>query len=418
MKGAALYSPDTWADMDSVHALFADLRRNDPVHFVEDALFGPYWHITKHADIFEIEKRSDVFSNAPRVMVMPLQVLAAMAQAQADGLATIRTLSVMDAPEHMRMRLLTQSWFMPKNLQKLQGSIDNSAAMALDLLEARGGECDFARDIALEYPLRVIMTVMGVGQEHYAMMLRLTQELLGSSDPDMQREGTDPGDMRAVQEEYIAFFRRLTEEKRVNPGNDLASLIASAEVDGKPLGFDEQLGYYVIAATAGHDTTSFTLTEAVHQLARNPQLFERLKADPEGMAEKIADEAIRYTSAVRHFCRTAKTDFELRGKINRAGDPVILWYPSGSRDEDVFADPQGFNPDRDTSIRHASFGHGAHICLGMHLARRELASFLRHLAERMDRLEVAGPARYTHTHFIGGIKNLPIRAKMKLCEDA
>lgn len=411
--GTALYSPANWADMDAIHALFAELRQSDPVHFVEDEAYGRYWHITKHADIFEIEKRSDVFANAPRVMVMPLQVLAMMEQAQAEGLHTIRTLSVMDAPEHMKMRLLTQSWFMPKNLQKLQGSIDASASFALETLAKRGGECDFARDIALEYPLRVIMAVMGVGEEHYSMMLRLTQELLGSSDPDLKREGLDPGDMKAIHTEYIAFFQKLTEEKRANPANDLTSLIANAEVDGKPLGFNEQLGYYVIAATAGHDTTSFTLTEAVHQLARNPQLLEQLKADPAAMAEKVADEAIRYAAAVRHFCRTAKVDFQLRGKTIKAGDPIILWYPSGSRDEEIFSDPNRFDPHRDVSARHASFGHGAHICLGMHLARKELTSFLKHFAERVEVLELTGSARYTEAHFLGGIKSLPIKARLK-----
>ena len=179
-----------------------------------------------------------------------------------------------------------------------------------------------------------------------------------------------------------------------------------------PLDDMGKLGYYIIVATAGHDTTSYSLTEAVHQLARTPALFERLKQAPEMTSKLITEEAIRYASSVRHFIRTANKDTALGNKVIREGQSVILWYPSGSRDEDVFENPHHFDIDRDQSTRHAAFGHGAHMCLGMHLARLELDTFLIALAERVEAIELLAEPKYMQANFVGGIKSLPVQMQI------
>ncbi len=413
IDAAKLYDPVAWADIDNIHATFEKLRAEDPVHLCKADNFVDIWHITKHADIFEIEKRTDVFLNAPRIVVQPLDREQLVRDQNGGSLIAVKSLVAMDAPEHPKMRVLTQAWFMPQNLKNVQASIDNSVDRAFEGLSTANGVCDFAKDVGVEYPLRVIMSVLGVAEEHYPKMLKLTQELFGPDDPDFQR--ADRADTETNQEtvnEFAAFFATLTEEKKANPTDDIASIIANAEIDGEPMGFFEQVGYYMIVATAGHDTTSYTLNEAIHQLALNPELLARLKADPGTMADKITEEAIRYASSVRHFVRTAKEDFELRGKTIKAGDTVVLWYPSGSRDEDVFPDPNTFNPDRDQSTRHAAFGHAAHMCLGMHLARQEISTFLKSLAKKVEKLELAGSPQYTQAQFVSGIKSLPIRATL------
>jgi cytochrome P450 len=248
-------------------------------------------------------------------------------------------------------------------------------------------------------------------------MLRLTQELFGPEDPDVKSklpEGADPDAVigQAVLE-LFAYFSALTEEKIKNPKDDVGTIIANAVIDGEPLDDMGKLGYYIIVATAGHDTTSYSLTEAAHQLALNPELFNRMKADPDTIAPLVTEESIRYASSVRHFIRTAVDDTKLGGKTIKKGDSVILWYPSGSRDEDVFADPHTFDIDRPRDKRHAAFGHGAHMCLGMHLARQEITSFLKALAKDAEAIDLTSDPKYVHSNFVGGIKSLPVRATLK-----
>lgn len=412
-----LYDSAAWADPDAIHALFARMRREDPVHLCQREGYPDLWHLTKHADIFEVEHQSEAFLNEPRLIVMPLAREKGIRAMTGGSVNLIRSLVTMDPPEHPKMRLLTQAWFMPKNLAQLQGRIDASAAAGLERLRAADGVCDFARDVAMEFPLRVIMTVLGVPETDFPMMLRLTQELFGPDDPDLRRQDVavevDPSvALQRTFAEFSRYFNALTEARRAAPKDDVASLIANAEIDGKPIDNAVALGYYIILATAGHDTTSYSLTEAVRQLAASPDLYARLRRDPDALAPKIAEEAIRYASPVRHFVRTAQRDYTLRGRAIREGQSVVLWYPSGSRDEEVFAEPDVFNPDRDMSTRHAAFGHAAHMCLGMHLARQEVSSFLKLMARDVESLEISGSVRHTQASFVSGIKSLPMSAKV------
>lgn len=417
IKAHQLYQSAYWANPHQVHRLFARMRAEDPVHYCTHPDYPGLWHITRHADIFEIERRTEIFLNEPRLIINTSAREAAVRHITGGSANLIRSLVTMDPPEHPKMRLLTQAWFMPKNLSRLQSEIDRSVEVAMRQLVVRGGECDFARDIAIEYPLRVIMAVLGVPSSDYPTMLRLTQELFGPDDPDTKRKDVDPtvdpaAALRKTFQEFAEYFDKLTEEKRTRPGDDVASVIANAEIDGKPIDRAAALGYYIIIATAGHDTTSYSLNEAVAQLALDPGLLARLKNDPAAIAPRIVEEAIRIAAPVRHFVRTARADFELGGKIIREGQSVILWYPSGCRDEAVFADPDRFDIGRDQTVRHAAFGHGAHMCLGMHLARQENIAFLKAFAEKVERLDLPVPPQYMQANFVGGMKRLQIRAEL------
>lgn len=418
LDASFLYNPASWADDATIHGLFAQMRAQDPVHFCESETHPDLWHVTKHADIFDVERRTSDFLNEPRLIIATRDQEGKLRRDTPDGsLNRIRSLVTYDAPEHQKLRLLTQAWFMPKNLGNLQSRIEASVATGMNALIGAGGVTDFAREVSLEYPLRVIMAVLGVPEDDYATMLRLTQELFGPEDPDIKRKMPDGVDTDAAigqtVMELFAYFSALTEEKIKNPKDDVGTIIANAVIDGEPLDQMGKLGYYIIIATAGHDTTSYSLTEAVHQLARSPDLFSRLKADPDSVAPLVTEEGIRYASAVRHFIRTAVEDTELGGKTIRKGDSVILWYPSGSRDEDIFDDPHSFNIDRPRDKRHAAFGHGAHMCLGMHLARQEITAFLKAIAKDVDAIELTGEPKYVQANFVGGIKSLPVRATLK-----
>lgn len=417
LSGDEIYNPAHWGNLDLIYQTFAAKRRDAPLAFCESKTYPSMWHVTKHSDIFTIEMASDIFLNEPRVFISELREEERIRSMNNGSLHQIRHLLTYDGDEHTKMRRLTQSWFMPKNLSTVDSIIQTSAEKALTALKTKQGECNFAEDVALEYPFRVIMRLLGVAEEDHPRILRATQILFGGQDPKIRERFLPPGasisDARdAAVHDFNSFLIELIKDRMETPRDDLATIIANAEINGKPIDLAAKLGYFIIICTAGHDTTSNTITEAVHQLALNPELLARLKSNPDEIAPKLTEEALRYAAPVRHFIRTANRDFELRGQIIKKDDPVVLWYLSGSRDEDVFPDPDRFDIDRSLKTRHASFGHGPHLCLGMHLARMEITSFLKALASKVKTISLTGAPTYSCTNFVGGIYNLPTRIEL------
>ena len=406
----ALVDPANWADEDGVHAQFTWLRQNDPLRRLEPEGFEPFWNVTKYDDIKEIEGKKQVFINDPRP-TLSNKLMTELLQQMTGRKHLVRSLVQMDDPDHTKYRMLTQSWFMGANLRKLQADVDALAKMYVDRLADLGGECDFVKDVAIWYPLRVIMSILGVPEEDEALMLKLTQELFGSTDPDNQRS-FEPQDFLGVVEDFEAYFAELTRSRRANPTDDVASVIANAEFDGVPMPEHDANGYYMIVATAGHDTTSASTAGGLLALIQNTEQLEKLRADPEGLMPTAIDEMIRWVSPVRHFMRTATEDFQLRDKTIREGESAILWYPSANRDEEIFDAPFEFRVDR-KDAKQLAFGFGAHVCLGQHLARMKISALFKELLNRVESFELAGEPQYTQAVFVGGLKSLPIRYKLK-----
>ena len=259
------------------------------------------------------------------------------------------------------------------------------------------------------------MTLFGVPPEDEPRMLRLTQEFFGVHDPEEQRPemAADPAVgakmWAAALEDFYAYFDDLSAKRRAQPTDDLLSLIANSEVNGKPIPREEANGYYVAIATAGHDTTSSSTAGGVHGMIAFPENFEKVKADP-SLIPGLVDEAIRWTSPVKHFMRNATADTEVRGQAIRAMDRLMMCYPSGNRDEEVFADPDRFDITRSPN-KHIAFGFGPHMCLGQHLAKLEMRVLFQELLPHLKSVELAGPPRMVETNFVGGYKSLPIRFK-------
>jgi cytochrome P450 len=402
--GKAVIDPKTYVDQRAYDELFGALRRESPVRWAAPEGYRPFWLVTRHADIIEIERQPARFVNEQRSVLTTIadeQRLKALTGRQDSAL---RTLVNMDDPDHRVFRAITQAWFMPPNLQKLEGSIAALAREFVDRMEAMGGACDFARDIANWYPLRVIMSILGVPPQDEALMLRLTQELLGSTDPEMKRQS---GARRNTYKDFFDYFAEITADRRRHPRDDVASVIANATLDGRPIGELEAASYYVIIATAGHDTTSSTTAGGLLALLQHPDALARLRAEPNLLTAAV-DEMVRWVSPVKHFFRTATEDFILRGQEIKAGDSLMMCYPSGNRDEDVFEAPFEFRIDRSPN-RHLAFGFGAHLCLGMHLARIEIRAFFRELLPRLDHVELAGEPAWVEANFVSGLKRMPIR---------
>jgi cytochrome P450 len=406
----ALIDPVTWADEARIHAYLTWLRANDPVRYMTPEGYEPFYAITKHADVMAIERDKQGFINDPRPTLAPTMVTEAIA-ALTGRKHLVRSLVQMDDPDHMKYRMLTAAWFTRQRLQSMKATVDALADQYVSRLAEFGGRCDFVKDLAVWYPLRVVMSILGVPEEDEPIMLKLTQELFGSTDPDVQRS-FDLMSLGQVVEDFEAYFKGISEDRRKNPRDDVASIIANAEIDGAPIGDLEAAGYYIIVATAGHDTTSSSTAGGLLALLENPGEFDKLRADPDRHLAGAVDEMIRWVSPVRHFMRTATVDTPLRDKVIKAGESVILWYPSANRDEEVFEAPFEFRVER-PAARNLAFGYGAHVCLGQHLARMEMEALYRALLERVEHIELDGTPQYAQAAFVGGLKSLPIRYRLK-----
>ncbi|MCW5652190.1 cytochrome P450 [Hydrogenophaga sp.] len=388
--------------------VFEPLRRSDPLHYTVTDSHPPFWAVTTQKDIMEIGRRNDMFLNAPMSFLLSNEELARR-QAETGGKAYLRALTHMDEPDHKLYRSVTQSWFMPANLKRLEATIQQVVSNLLDRMQAMDGECDFADDIAPWLPLQVIMGLLGIPQEDHAYLLKLTQHLLAPQDPDQKRENAATGVsvMAQVVADYQTFFREVVADRRARPTDDLSSVIANMRIGDQPAPELETISYFVTLATAGHDTTYATLAGGLLELTRHPEQFERLRADP-ALAASAAEEMFRWVSPIKHFVRTANADVTLRDKQIRAGDRLMLCYPSANRDEDVFEDPGAFRIDR-TPNRHLAFGSGVHSCLGQHLARMEVRTFFREFVRRVEHIELTGPFAYVASNRASGPKRMPVR---------
>jgi cytochrome P450 len=262
----------------------------------------------------------------------------------------------------------------------------------------------------MHLPLNVILDILGLPESDYPRMLKLTQELFGSSDEELRR-GSSPEDLIAVIQDFFAYFTKVTEERRLSPTDDLASAVANGKINGEELTMMQTISYYVIAATAGHDTTASAIAGGLQALIENPDQMEKLKKDP-SLVLTAADEIIRWVTPVKHFMRTATEDYTISGVTIKKGESVLLAYPSANRDEEVFDKPNVFDISRSPN-KHLAFGFGVHYCLGAMLARMEIKAILTELIPRLKSVELAGEPSLMKTLFVGGLKHLPIRYEMK-----
>ena len=405
----ALANPQDYTDEVGLHEKLAHLRTHAPVSWVDVPPYRPFWAITKHADIMEIERQNDLFTNDPRPLLAIAEADDALRRDMEAGTG-LRTLIHMDDPHHRDMRKIGVDWFRPKAMRALKARCDELAKEYVDKMAAQGGVFDFATEIAVNYPLYIILSMLGLPDSDFPRMLKLTQEMFGGNDEEFQRGG-DVEDMMAVLLDFFNYFMALTQSRREHPTEDLASAIANARINGEPLSDMDTLSYYVIVASAGHDTTSAATAGGLLALLQNPDQLARLQADMSLMPTAV-EEIIRWVVPVKEFMRTAQADTEVRGVPIAKGESVLLSYVSANRDEDVFTDPMRFDVGRDPN-RHLSFGHGVHFCLGAALARTEITSFFSELVPRIVSIELAGEPELMATTFVGGLKHLPIRCELR-----
>lgn len=402
----AVVSGTTYADEKTYHALFSRLRRHDPVHWSEPEGVRPFWVVAKYADIMEVERQPEIFISAPRFSLDTIESESLIRKATGGRCTILRSILTMDGDEHSVYRGLTQQWFMPKRLSIFESVIDGLAMEAMDNMGRSGGECDFVSLVAEPFPLRVVMRLLDIPLRDEQKMLRLTQEILGSRDPRLRKDGSEQA-ILSLMDEFTDYFCGVSEQRRREPQDDLATAISTAKLNGQMLTDLEVASYFIVLMAAGHDTTSSSASGGLLALLQNKEAFSRLRSDTRQMPAAI-DEMIRWVAPAKHFFRTAVVDYELRGKMIRAGDSLMMCYPSANRDEDVFDEPFEFRIDRGPN-RHLSFGYGPHQCLGQFLAKMEMKILFHRLLERYEEIELAGRPVRAGATFMNGLTSLPIR---------
>lgn len=410
-----IVDPRAYADAERIDAALSRLRHSAPFELAHPDKYQPFWVATRHADVLYIEKKTDLFQNSTgSVMLMDKASIAYSIDTFGEPNVT-RSLVEVDGQEHKELRGVSAARFSPKAIGELEGKVREIARECIAQMQAKGERCDFARDVAYIYPLRAVMTALGIPREDEQFMLAIAHALHSVSDPDLNASGSGATSAEAMKlidqglKDLHDYYEDVTRDLRRTPNDSINSLIANARIGGEYLNARQLHGYYLITATAGHDTTAFTIATSMWVLAERPDLLARLKNEPEAL-QGFIEESIRWATPVKSFMRTAAADTEIGGKQVRKGDWIMLSYQSASRDEEVFANPGEFNIDR-PRVANLAFGSGPHVCLGQHLARLEMKILWEELLPKISSVILDGAPKVTISNFVCGPKAVPIKTR-------
>ncbi|HEY7486075.1 MAG TPA: cytochrome P450 [Streptosporangiaceae bacterium] len=400
-----LVEPARFGARGQPHETFRVLRRESPVHWCEPDRYPGFWAVTRHRDVKEISLDYQRFSSRGPVLLSPLTAPSLEESVFGAGTESSDNILSTDPPLHRDYRSMARPYFRPSVLRTLEDRVRDITRALLDQLAGRE-ELDFVTDLAAWHPLRMLCEIMGIAQRDEQLLLRLTNEFMGNADPEFRR----PKHATAAME-FGAYVVRLIAERRAAPGDDLASVLSNARLNGEPMSDLDTVVYLMIIAVAGHDTTRSAIAGGMLALLDNPDQLRLLREHPE-LCERAADEIVRWTSPVVHFTRTATEDCEVAGRRMGEGDLLALFYPSANRDEDVFDEPFAFRVDRSPNP-HLGWGFGEHYCLGANLARMEIRVLLEELVPRLSSAELAGPPEWMASRVICGPKHLPVRWRLR-----
>jgi cholest-4-en-3-one 26-monooxygenase len=378
--------------------MFDHLRANQPVWW-QDEPDGPgFWCFTRYDDVVEVNRDWERFSSHKGgTMVMEMD---------ADSLAMQQQMMLnMDPPLHTRYRLLINKGFTPRMVKQLEDSMRDRATRIVDAI-CEKGECDFVTDVAAELPLQVIADILGVPQEDRFKVFEWSNRLVGADDPEYAVLNAE-NPIEAAMELY-SYGHAIAEERRLNPQDDIVSILLKAEVEGHQLTELEFDMFFLLLTVAGNETTRNALAHGMLALMQHPEQRQKLIDDP-SLMDTAVEEILRWGSPVMCFRRTATKDTEVGGQAIKEGDKVVVWYISANRDESVFEDPYTFDITRSQNP-HVSFGSGGpHFCLGANLARMEMKIMYEEILRRLPDMELAGEVERLKSHFINGIKHLPVK---------
>jgi cytochrome P450 len=406
-EGIDLSTDEFWArSLTQRSADFARLRALGQPAFFPDpqtpftTTNQGFYALVSHADITEASRHPELFSSArgaTSIVDLPVEFNEYFG-----------SMINMDDPRHARLRRIVSRAFTPKMIKRFEEDVQRTAAAIVDdLIET--GPCDFVEHVSARLPLRIICEMMGIGDEHYAMVLRNTNIILSGSDPEFVSQNMDEaiGQILTAGQDLANLVTGLAAERQEAPADDLTTALATANIDGEQLTPAELASFFVLLVVAGNETTRTAISHALNLLTEHPDQRELLLADLEGRIGGAVEEIVRYVSPVIWMRRSVTTDCTLNGHEFSEGDKTVLFYWAANRDESVFAEPDRFDITRSPNPHVGFGGAGPHFCLGAHLARREITAVLRELLSRVPHVSAAGEPDRLLSSFINGIKRLP-----------
>jgi cholest-4-en-3-one 26-monooxygenase len=375
---------DFWAD--DPHAALAWLREHDPVHWNEPA---GVWGITKYDDVREISRRPEVWSSVGGIRP----------DSEPTGMMIEQ-----DDPVHRKRRQLVSRGFTPLQIRRQEDKVRSIVDRLLDRVVARG-QCDFVADVAAWLPLVMIGDALGFEEADHPTLLRWSDDLmrgLGQDEPDKLAA------MLAAFDGYTGYMTEVIADRRAHPADDLTSILVHAEVDGESFDDATLVLETLLILIGGDETTRHVITGGLYQLLSDRRRWDALLAD-RSLLPGAVEEMLRWVSPIKNMARTATHDVELRGRRIRAGQKVLLLYPSANRDEEHFPDPFTFDIRRAPN-EHLAFGFGTHFCLGNALARLELRVMFEQLLERLPgiRLVDGGEPDHRPANFVSGYETMKV----------
>ena len=396
------------------HDIFRRLRREAPVHWHPgtEELNG-FWSLTRYADVMFVSRHPEIFVSSHGIggpgLRDPNRFPTIVSQPGGVSIIT------MDPPRHVKLRRLVNKGFTPRAVNAMEPQIRQITNSILDRVADKGA-CDFVLDISSQLPLAVICGLMGLDEQDWPLMFQLTNRALGSADPEYQAEVVGEPERGSIEAQnrtamdgrtrMMAVFRDVLDDRRQQPREDLVTILAESEVDGEQLSDTDILAFCFLLVLAGNETTRNAISGGLQVLCEQPAERARLQADLTLM-DSAVEEMLRWTSPLHFMSRKTVSDVEVRGQLIRAGERVLVWYPSANRDEDVFEDPYRFNITREPN-EHLAFGIGEHFCLGAGFARKETRVLFEELFRRLPDIQLAGPPERLRSNFINGIKRMPV----------
>ena len=384
------------------HAVFARLRREDPVHWNPPGQYPGFWAITRYADIVDVSRQPELFSSATengghRIFDEEEAGVAGMGES-AIGTPFIS----IDPPLHVKYRKIVMPALAPGRLEGIEARITARVEALLEDVPY-GEPFDLVERLAAPLPILTLCELIGVDPEMWQQLYHWTNAFVGEDDPDFR---ASPEALAQTLGEFMAFSQALFDERRRNPGHDIATRLAMDGPDGADPKFRDFVANLILTLVGGNETTRNSISHSVVAFAADPSQWALLREKPE-LFTTAPREMVRHASPVLHMRRTATADTELGGKRIKKGDRVVMWYPSGNRDEAAFADPDRFDVARG-NVQHVGFGTGQHVCAGSRLAEMQLRVLFAALGRRVAQFEVRGePARF-RSNFIHGLKSLEV----------
>ena len=405
-KGFDVTDPALWAQGVPAEEL-AELRRSAPIWWnpqspeVSGFHDEGFWVVSKHADVKEVSRRSDVFSNYENTAIPRFNDDIPREAIELQRFVLLNQ----DAPQHTRMRKLISKGFTPRAVNGLRDELSSRAKSIVEAAVAAGAG-DFVTQIACELPLQAIAELIGVPQEDRMKVFQWSNDMTGYDDPE------STADPVAASMEILGYAYQMAEERKGSPANDIATQLVNADIDGESL-TSEEFGFFVILlAVAGNETTRNAITHGMIAFLENPDQWELYKKE---RPKTAADEIVRWATPVTSFQRTALEDTELGGVQIKKGDRVVMMYRSANFDEEVFEDPEKFDITREVNDHLAFGGTGAHFCIGANLARLEIDLIFNAIADHLPDITKLGDPKRLQSGWLNGIKEFPVEYKPGGC---